>query len=202
MQQDFDPEVRRALEKWPDVPACYGWLGLDRRGNWLIKGDPITHRGAVAFLGRNYARDPAGRYFVQNGPQRAYCDLAYTPFIYILDGLDRFLTHTGLEPREITAIIVDDQGDLLLETELGIGLVHDRDMNRLITLLEAAVDPRSDSTDIGTRMCALDPATGERLMTEWRGAPLPVRAMPRTRVAAHYQFDPAPREPGDGSDGG
>ncbi len=40
--------VYRALEKWPNVPHLYGWLRLDRRGRWLIRGEtnppPKTHR--------------------------------------------------------------------------------------------------------------------------------------------------------------
>ena len=34
--------VHRALARWPNVPALYGWLGLDRRGRWLIRGETIS----------------------------------------------------------------------------------------------------------------------------------------------------------------
>ena len=27
------------LAKWPDVPACYEWLALDRRGQWRLQGE-------------------------------------------------------------------------------------------------------------------------------------------------------------------
>ena len=40
----MDPIVARAMARWPNVPAVYGWLALDRRGNWLIKGERITHQ--------------------------------------------------------------------------------------------------------------------------------------------------------------
>src|SRR5262245_55155172 len=33
--------VHRALKRWPNVPALYGWLRLDRRGRWLIQGETI-----------------------------------------------------------------------------------------------------------------------------------------------------------------
>ncbi|TMH99667.1 MAG: DUF2946 family protein, partial [Betaproteobacteria bacterium] len=29
----MDELVARSLAKWPNVPAVYGWLALDRRGN-------------------------------------------------------------------------------------------------------------------------------------------------------------------------
>ncbi|MCD6666313.1 MAG: DUF2946 family protein, partial [Hydrogenophaga sp.] len=28
----MDEIVKAAMAKWPQVPACYGWLGLDARG--------------------------------------------------------------------------------------------------------------------------------------------------------------------------
>ena len=35
----MDDIVRQALAKWPHVPDCYGWLGLDARGNWYMRDD-------------------------------------------------------------------------------------------------------------------------------------------------------------------
>lgn len=29
----MDDIVKQAMVKWPNVPDCYGWLGLDARGN-------------------------------------------------------------------------------------------------------------------------------------------------------------------------
>ena len=37
----MDEMVARSLAKWPNVPAVFGWLELDRRGNWRIKGEKI-----------------------------------------------------------------------------------------------------------------------------------------------------------------
>ena len=34
--QRMDDIVKQALAKWPNVPHCYGWLGLDARGNWYM----------------------------------------------------------------------------------------------------------------------------------------------------------------------
>ena len=33
----MDDIVKQAMAKWPNVPACSGWLGLDARGNWWLR---------------------------------------------------------------------------------------------------------------------------------------------------------------------
>jgi hypothetical protein len=193
MAQQFDDDVRRALEKWPDVPACYGWLGLGRRGDWLIKGAAVTHRRAVEFLSRNYARDHKGRYFVLNGPQRAYCDLAYTPWLYRMDGRDRLLTHTAKHAVDLTAMIVDETGDLLLDSEHGIGLLDDRDLERFITCVEASGSNREDYGDLTALLCDLSTDDTAFVTLAWAAKKVPVRSMERARVAGFYAFDPSPR---------
>ena len=49
----MDALVARSMAKWPNVPAVYGWLELDRRGSWRIKGERIGHRGLCDFIARN-----------------------------------------------------------------------------------------------------------------------------------------------------
>ena len=78
---EFDDEVVRAMARWPNVPQCFGWLRLDRRGNWRIKDAVITHQRAIAFLSRHYRADDRGRWYVQNGPQQVFVTLDYTPWI-------------------------------------------------------------------------------------------------------------------------
>ena len=39
----LDEQVRRAMQKWPQVPAVYGWLRLSRRGA-TIAVDPTLRR--------------------------------------------------------------------------------------------------------------------------------------------------------------
>ena len=46
----MDDSVIRAMTRWPNVPAVYGWLGLDRRGCWRLRGERITHGGAIEFI--------------------------------------------------------------------------------------------------------------------------------------------------------
>ena len=41
----MDDIVKQALAKWPNVPDCYGWLGLDARGHWYLRDDAVQAAG-------------------------------------------------------------------------------------------------------------------------------------------------------------
>ena len=41
----MDDIVKQAMVKWPNVPHCYGWLGLDARGNWYMRDDKLQAAG-------------------------------------------------------------------------------------------------------------------------------------------------------------
>lgn len=142
----MDPVVTRAMAKWPNVPAVYGWLALDRRGQWSIKSsasdagarfEPVANPKLIEFIGRNYAHDAAGRWYFQNGPQRVYVSLAYTPLIYRIAHAHplSFETHTGLACASLEAACMDEDGNLLLVTEQGPGLLLDRDLPRALEAL-------------------------------------------------------------------
>src|SRR3984893_6442018 len=124
----MDEIVSRSLAKWPDVPAVYGWLSLDRRGNWLIKGEKIGNSALREFIGRNYEPDARGCWFFQNGPQRVYVGLAYTPLVVHYEG-DNLLDHCGRPFRAETAYL-DDEGSVLLSGNGSVALLDDRDLER------------------------------------------------------------------------
>jgi hypothetical protein len=123
----MDAEVLAAIARWPNVPAVFGWLGLTARGEWRLKGTPIDNAPIRAFIGRNYAGDEHGRWFFQNGPQRVYVALEATPWIWRVDAHGAVTAHTGSAPHRCTGAALLDDGRLLLATELGPGLVEDRD---------------------------------------------------------------------------
>jgi Protein of unknown function (DUF2946) len=169
----MDEIVARAMAKWPNVPAVYGWLALDRRGQWSIKVgapegtehgpsgfEPVTNPKLIDFIGRNFAHDVEGRWYFQNGPQKVYVTLAYTPLVYRIAGAHplSFETHTGAPCTSLQAVWMDEAGNLLLVTEHGPGLLLDRDLprglealtyadghvleeERLLALLETGDDP-------------------------------------------------------------
>jgi len=122
----MDESVVRSMAKWPDVPAVYGWLGLDRRGNWLIKGEKIGNRALREFIGRNYQSDAQGRWFFQNGPQRVFVALAYTPLVLHFEG-EALLDHCG-RPFQPELALLDEEGSVLMLGKPGIGLLDDRDL--------------------------------------------------------------------------
>ena len=144
----MDDIVRQAIAKWPNVPDCYGWLGLDARGNWYMRDDRtqaagpfssadggtpasrgslLRHEKLVEFIQRNYESDAQGRWFFQNGPQRVYVELELTPMVWRV-GCDFTVTaHTGAA-GSVRSSVLDEQGRLYLECDIGFGLVHTQDM--------------------------------------------------------------------------
>ena len=128
----MDEIVLKSMAKWPDVPHVFGWLGLDRRGNWLIKDQRISNPVITEFIGRNYHVDEQGRWFFQNGPQRVFVTLAYAPFVLWTRGTDAnacLVTHTGVVLDAVSGAWIDESGTLILRWSAGeVGSVSDRDL--------------------------------------------------------------------------
>jgi hypothetical protein len=190
-----DDIVIRAMGKWPDVPNVYGWLQLDRRGNWLIKGDRIANAGVRAFIGRNYAADERGRWFFQNGPQRVFVTLEYTPFVVHTagDASMALETHIGRSIAKISGAWVDETGSLLLRWSTGLGVLNDRDLvavSGLFTDLHGK--PISDAVlarafDAEARRHA----TG--VYVDYAGSRVPIGRIQAGEVAQKFGFDPTPK---------
>src|SRR5256885_15532284 len=108
----MDPVVARAMAKWPNVPAVYGWLSLDRRGNWRIKDERVTNAALREFIARNYEAEGDGRWYFQNGPQRVYVTLAYTPLVVHYEA-DELIDHCG-RAFVVRAAYLDDEGSVLM----------------------------------------------------------------------------------------
>ncbi len=149
----MDDIVRLAMAKWPDVPDCFGWLGLDSRGQWLMrddrvqalgtfqsgqpgaKGSVLRHDKLVGFIQRNYAADERGRWFFQNGPQRVYVELERTPHIWRLDAQFVPTSQTG-QSTQVQACWLDEAGRVYLSTPMGLGLVHTLDVGLVADAIE------------------------------------------------------------------
>ena len=138
----MDDIVRQAMAKWPNVPQCFGWLGLDARGNWYMrdaatqhagpfpqaKGSLLQHDKLIAFIGRNYAADEQGRWYFQNGPQRVFVELETTPHIVRLTPDLQVQTHIGNRWTPTTAW-EDEAGLLYLSDPVRqVARVHTQDM--------------------------------------------------------------------------
>lgn len=167
----MDEHVLRAMARWPAVPAVFGWLRLDRRGNWLLvdrgrddfdenrdgAGSPITNERIVEFIARNYAADDSGRWYWQNGPQRVYVDVQAAPLVLRVLGdanAPRLVTHLGDPVGSIDAGWIGPAGEVLLATDRGPGVVHDLDLAAL-TLHD---EHGTFVLQLGERRIALNPA--------------------------------------------
>lgn len=173
----MDAIVEAALKKWPNVPACYGWLALDARGDWYmrderiqaagpfpaVKGSRIEHDKLLGFIGRNYASEADGSWFFQNGPQKVYVQLEAAPWIWRVQG-SALTSHTGRAAVHESAWL-DEFGRLFIATDIGLGLVHTLDMDAAADAVE-----RGDWQPQETPFEALPGRFGYRL------APAPVTA--------------------------
>ena len=194
----MDEAVLRALARWPNVPNAYGWLALDRRGNWSIKGDRIANRGVTAFIGRNYGSDACGRWFFQNGPQRVFVSLAYTPYVVRIEPAPdgpRLRTHLGTEVEPASAWL-DEAGNLLLGIGDSVALVHDRDLGEALRWLRHAAGPPPTDAEVEA-LLGSDAAPGE-LVLALGGSTLPLQRVQAAAVPQRVGFVPDPRpDPGE-----
>lgn len=125
----MDEIVARSLARWPNVPAVFGWLSLDRRGQWRIKGEKIANAALRDFIGRNYEADPQGRWYFQNGPQRVYVKLDYAPLVVHFED-EALFDHRG-RPFHAEQMLLDDAGSVLVTGEGTVALLDDRDLARV-----------------------------------------------------------------------
>lgn len=157
----MDDIVRQAMAKWPNVPDCYGWLGLDSRGQWWMrddkaqalgtfqsgrsgaKGSMLRHEKLIDFIQRNYEADEQGCWYFQNGPQRVYIEIEATPYVWRVSDEFEVRSHTGFVVKA-NECLVDETGKVYLSTLKGLGLVHSLDVGRVANALELNLWPLKD----------------------------------------------------------
>jgi hypothetical protein len=151
----MDEMVRAALKKWPNVPACTGWLALDARGDWYmrdariqargafpaVKGSRIEHEKLREFIERNYEAAKDGQWFFQNGPQRVFVELEAAPHVWRLMAVPgtapTVRSHAGGREAAVESAWLDEHGRLFLLTDAGYGIVHTQDMEAASDAIEA-----------------------------------------------------------------
>ena len=195
----MDEIVLRGMAKWPNVPAVYGWLALDRRGNWLIKGDRITNPGVTAFIGRNYARDERGCWFFQNGPQRVFVTLAYAPYVLRIvnpEGVPLAIEGHNRKPvSTVSGAWMDEGGAVLLETEHGIGTIHDRDLDRLLpAFIDANGNPLGE-TVLDELMERVQRGQAVPLWLKFHESSIKIEPIASRQVAGRFGFVAQPEPP-------
>lgn len=167
----MDDIVKQALAKWPHVPACTGWLGLDARGQWWMrdeacqaqgsfqagcaagdsarKGSQLKHEKLIAFIQRNYGVDARGFAWFQNGPQRVFVELESAPFVLRLHEDGRIVAHAGDSCSDngqqsagpASSAWLDEYGHLYLAMAELLGRVHSQDMLLALAAIETGTLP-------------------------------------------------------------
>lgn len=169
----MDQSVLDAITRWPNVPAVYGWLSLSARGAWRLhplgdaqlggEGTGIANTQILGFIDRNYACEPDGRWFFQNGPQRVYVRLDAAPFVlHLRPDSHALVTHNALTIQAVTHWFADDQGQLYAQTDQGPARIDDRDLQGLAEVLRRETGQEMlealDELDQRTTMHFFDPS--------------------------------------------
>jgi len=138
----MDPMVVQAMQRWPNVPHRYGWLGLDARGNWYMRDDTAQAQGAFA-SGLNPVPRAArssttnsshsssattrvtrwGSGTFKTGRSGCMWNWRLTPWVWRVDSMQRICAHDGQVTR-CPAALRGRPGSTRTYTPLGFGLVH------------------------------------------------------------------------------
>ncbi|MBU3579238.1 DUF2946 family protein [Polynucleobacter sp. 73C-SIWE] len=198
----MDEQVLRSLIKWPNVPDCFGWLALDRRGQWRMRdefaqqnqlpGQVITHTALNEFISRNYACDSLGRYFFQNGPQRVFVTLDATPWIVRItpseSGLE-LLTQCNTA-IEANGAFSDESGNIYILGKLKRLTYKERNVDQFCTEDRETVALLHDhDLDHFSRLATLhEEACSFGGSWYWQGKQLPLDPIHSEELATRFQF--------------
>lgn len=202
----MDEQVLRSLIKWPNVPHCFGWLALDRRGQWRMRdefaqanqlaGSLIQHAALNEFISRNYACDSLGRYFFQNGPQRVFITLDATPWIARIipsENGPQLLTQCGTAIKPHGALS-DEKGNIYVTgiipqslSEQNDGTVFTQTESLSLALLhDHDLDLFSDQSKVMEDACSF------RGSWQWEGRDLPIEPTHSAELSERFHFIKTP----------
>lgn len=192
----MDEQVIRSMLKWPDVPDCFGWLALDRRGQWRMRneyaqlhhlpGTPIEHTGLKEYISRNYTHDALGRYYFQNGPQKVFVTLDSCPWVVRMQPSSNYpnaftlVTQCGslLDPH---GALSDEAGNIYIvgtvaeDQAISVALLHDHDLT-----------PFSEQSAIEEDACSY------RGSWKWGDKKLPIDPITSSQLSSRYHFVKTP----------
>ena len=202
----MDEQVLRSLIKWPNIPHCFGWLALDRRGQWRMRdefaqanklaGSVIQHAALNEFISRNYACDSLGRYFFQNGPQRVFITLDATPWIARIipsESGPQLLTQCGTQIKPQGALS-DEKGNIYI-TGIIVQSLSDQIDSTVFSQIESLsvallhdhdLDLFSDQSKVMEDACSF------RGSWQWDGKELPIEPIHSLELSERFRFIKAP----------
>jgi len=202
----MDEQVLRSLIKWPNVPHCFGWLALDRRGQWRMRdefaqanqlaGSVIQHAALNEFISRNYACDSLGRYFFQNGPQRVFITLDATPWIARIipsENGPQLLTQCGTEIKPQGALS-DEKGNIYITGLIAQSLSDQIDGTAFTKteLLSVALLHDHDLDLFSNQSKVIEDACSFRGSWQWDGKDLPIEPIHSAELSERFHFVQTP----------
>ena len=202
----MDEQVLRSLIKWPNVPHCFGWLALDRRGQWRMRdefaqanklaGSVIQHAALNEFISRNYACDALGRYFFQNGPQRVFITLDATPWIARMipgENGPQLLTQCGTEIKPHSALS-DEKGNIYITGIIAQSLSDQIDsfVFAKTESLSVALLHDHDLDLFSNQSKVMEDACSFRGSWQWDGEDLPIEPIHSLELSDRFHFIKAP----------
>ena len=202
--------------KWPNVPDCFGWLALDRRGQWRMRdefaqqnrlpGQAIQHTALNDFIARNYACDEFGRYFFQNGPQRVFITLDATPWIVRIipndQGIDLLTQcNNALNPSSalsdengnvyivgvVNQTIYDSNNDDEKSQNQSKSQFSKRDMQTIALLHDHDLNHFSELAKLREEACSFGG------LWLWQGRQLPLDPIHSQELAERFQYQATPQ---------
>ena len=202
----MDEQVLRSLIKWPNVPHCFGWLALDRRGQWRMRdefaqdnqlaGSVIQHAALNEFISRNYACDSLGRYFFQNGPQRVFITLDATPWIARIipsESGPQLLTQCGTQIKPQGALS-DEKGNIYI-TGIIVQSLSDQIDSTVFSQIESlsvALLHDHDLDLFSDQSKVIEDACSFRGSWQWDGKELPIEPIHSLELSERFRFIKAP----------
>ena len=202
----MDEQVLRSLIKWPNIPHCFGWLALDRRGQWRMRdefaqanqlaGSVIQHAALNEFISRNYACDALGRYFFQNGPQRVFITLDATPWIARMipgENGPQLLTQCGTEIKPHSALS-DEKGNIYITGIIAQSLSDQIDsfVFAKTESLSVALLHDHDLDLFSNQSKVMEDACSFRGSWQWDGEDLPIEPIHSLELSDRFHFIKAP----------
>lgn len=162
-----------------------------------LPGQVIEHLALKEYISRNYARDNAGRYFFQNGPQRVFINLITTPWIARItpnEGTLKIVTQCQTEINPSSALS-DEQGNIYIvgsieqtickdlaaqefKTEIctSIALLHDHDLDQF-----------SELAKLHEEACSFGGSWN------WQGKQLPLDPIHSSELSKLFEFTKDPQ---------
>ena len=180
---------------WPRQLEVYGWLSLDRRGYWSIKGNKVRNAKLTKFISDNYHVDDNGRFFFQNGPQRVFVSIDLAPYILNVmysNPLD-LVTHNGIRVQTINQAWFDNEMNLFICWDNLIGAINDRDNPHLFENLVDKSNSRLSSKDSVEPIFDSSGHPTEEIFLNHNGRRIQITASPEIiRLSNLFQSNPKP----------